>query len=252
MFFHTVIEEHNYAQQLNKAEKKVNKVLDYTREDFATVQNYNFFLEYRDNIIYNFVTKNDLNAQKEKLRDHEEYRIQKSIKKKKLNPEDERKNKQKYIIEEFIRIRKRMSRRETLTSKRLNGTITVESCQTEGVQIEQEDFLIAQKERGIFLIDMRPSDTAENGGYTPTNPINHEGSSQPVPVKVEQAKVIIKTTSEGANAELETWKKLNKDEQRKSKYAGGWSEMLFYERARFEVLWNFVSLDNNIKTENKT
>jgi len=251
-----VLEDSNYVQQLEKAEKKVLKVLDYTREDFDTVHNYNYFLEYRDTVVYNIVTKNDLNAQKEKLRDHDIYRRDRGIvKKRKITAEEEKKNKQRYIIEEFIRIRKRMSRREILTSKRLNGTITVENCQSEGVQIEQEDFLNAQKEKGIYLRNMRPSEGKEVRGqdsYQPTNAaIFPQGSSQPVPANVEQAKAIIKTTSEGANADLEAWKKLNKEEQRRAKYAAGWSEMLFYERAKFEALWNFVSLDG-IKVENKT
>jgi len=157
--------------------------------------------------------------------------------------DEEKRIKQKYIIEEFIRIRKRMSRRETLTSKRLNGLISVENCQIEGFLIEQEDFVVTQKERGVYLRNMKPTDAVSNTiSYKPTNLSNlfQEGSSQPVPVNAEQSKVIIKTTSEGANADLETWKKLNKEEQRKAKIAGGWSEMLFYERAKVEALWSFT------------
>jgi len=245
-FFHTANDDTNYEKSVEKAEKKIFKVLDYTREDFDSVQNYNYFIEYRDNLVFNLVFKNDVNAQKEKLRDHEEFRKEKGIlKKKKINPDDEKKYKQKYIIEEFVRIRKRMARREVLTSKRLNGTITVENCQIEGFQIEQEDFLLAQKERGVFLRNMLPANTVSNPiTYQPSNLHTFIETAQPVPVNIDQAKMIIKTTSEGANADLEAWKKLNKDEQRKSKLAGGWSEMLFYERSKYEALWNFISFEN--------
>jgi len=157
--------------------------------------------------------------------------------------DEEKRIKQKYIIEEFIRIRKRMGRRETLTSNRLNGLISVENCQVQGFLIEQEDFVVTQKERGVYLRNMKPTDAVSNTiSYKPTNLSNlfQEGSSQPVPVNIEQSKFIIKTTSEGANADLETWKKLNKEEQRKAKIAGGWSEMLFYERAKVEALWSFT------------
>jgi len=245
LFFHTGSDDTSYEKLLEESEKKVHKVYDYARDDFDSVQNYNYFLEYRDNLVYNFINKNDIHAQKEKLKEHKKFRTERGItKKKKISQEEERKTKQKYIIEEFIRIRKRMSRREVLTSKRLNGTITVEMCQNEGFHIEQEDFLVSQKERGVYLRSMRPTDAVSNTiSYKPTNLSNifQEGSSQPVPVNIEQSKITIKTTSEGANAVgvLETWNKLNKEEQRKAKISGGWSEMLFYERAKVEALWSF-------------
>jgi len=239
LFFHTGSDDTSYEKLLEESEKKVHKVYDYARDDFDSVQNYNYFLEYRDNLVYNFINKNDIHAQKEKLKEHKKFRTERGITKKK-KPLDERKIKQKYIIEEFIRIRKRMNRREVLTSKRLNGIITVEQCQTEGFHIEQEDFLVSGKERGVYLKNTDAVST-KTTTYTPNNLSNifQERSSQPVPVNIEQSKIIIKTTSEGANAELETWKKLNKEEQRKAKIAGGWSEMLFYERAKVEALWSF-------------
>jgi len=242
-FFHTGSDDNNYEKLLEETEKKVFKVFDYNREDFDSVQNYNYFVEYRDTLVYNLIIKNDVHAQKEKLKEHKKFRTERGVtKKKKIPPDEERRLKQKYIIEEFIRIRKRMSRREVLTSKRLNGSISVENCASEGFNIEQEDFVVAQKERGVYLRNMKSTDAVSSTiSYKPTNLSNlfQEGSSQPAPMNIENSKVIIKTTSEGANADLESWKKLNKEEQRKAKIAGGWSEMLFYERAKVESLWGF-------------
>jgi hypothetical protein len=238
LFCHTGYDDTNFERNLEETEKKVFKVFDYTRDDFDSVQNYNYFLEYRDNIVFNLLTKTNVHEQKEKMKEHKQLRSNRGgiVKRKKQTLEEEKLTRRRYIIEEFIRIRKRMSRREILTSKRLNGHITVENCQSEGFRIEQEDFLLAQKEKGVYLRATKPTDAVTNISYVPVNPMSQERSSQPVPVDIEKANITIKTLSEGAHAELETWKKLNDDEKRRSKIASGWSDMLFVERTKVEAL----------------
>jgi len=237
-FFHTGYEDDKSFEEREKEEKKVYKVFDYTREDFDNLQNYNFFLEYRDTLVFNLITKNDVYAQREKINEHKQLRTKKGITKKgKINPEEERKNKQRYIIEEYKRNRTRMERREKLTSKRLNGTISVENCQIEGTRIEQEDLFISQKERGVFLRNTKPTDAISEESYRPST-INLFQDSKPVPVNVEQANISIKQTSAGPNADLENWNKLSEEDKTKAKIAGGFPDSLFLEKAKFEAFWD--------------
>jgi len=239
-------QDDNIIEILNQTEEKVGKVFDHVRDDFATLQDYNLYLDERDGIIYNLASKIDVHDQKHKIKDHKKLRERIGVtKKKKLTADQERLNKQKYIIEEFIRLRKRMSKREILTQDRLQGAVSAEACQTRGFLIEEEDFKAAQKKREVNLKNNKanqvPFPTADKRDWEPTQEaILTMGGEKatfvmPEPVFPELAKEIVKNISKGAMAELESWNKLTEIEKFKSKRASGWSEMMHFERAKEEA-----------------
>jgi CDK-activating kinase assembly factor MAT1 len=239
--FYPTGQDDTIIEILNQSEEKVSKVFDHSREDFATLQDYNLFLEERDGIIFNLANKIDVHEQKRKIKEHKKLRERIGVaKKKKLTADAERLNKQKYIIEEFIRLRKRMSKREILTQDRLQGAVSAEACQTRGFLIEEEDFQSAQKKSGVNLKSNKASQAAPKE-FVPSQEailtMNGEKAVfvMPEPVLPELAKEIVKNISKGAMAELESWNKLTEMEKFKSKRASGWSEMMHFERAKEEA-----------------
>jgi len=195
-------------------------------------------LEERDTLVYNLTTKTDVHVQKRKLKEHKETKAKLNFpKRRKADPDAER-NKRKYIIEEFKRLRTRMVKRENLTLERLQGSLTAEECQKRGHQIEEEDFKAAQVKRSVVLKRDKTNETLPNLEYKPS--VTAMGGTvvefvAPEPVDKGSAEKIVATTREGANANLSSWNSLTPEQQRYSKSASGWSFMDFFERATQEA-----------------
>jgi len=191
--------------------------------------------------VYNLTTKTDVQNQKRKLKEHKALKAKLGVPKKRRvePPETERLNKQRYIIEEFRRMRTRMSKRETLTFDRLKGILTAEACQQRGHQIEEEDFKAAQKERVVVLKRDKTSEIMQaNFEYRPSVAAMNGAAVEfvaPEPIQKDLAEKLVLMTKEGAMADLPTWTNLTKDQQECSKRASGWTFMDFFERARQEA-----------------
>jgi len=171
---------------------------DHTRDDFSTLQDYNLYLEERDGLIFNLTHKIDVHEQNNKIREHRKLKEKIGVtKKKKITADAERLNKQKYIIEEFIRLRKRMSKREVLTQDRLQGAVSAEACQTRGFMIEEEDFKAAQKKREVILKSNKTTQArSPTATWKPRPMLAMDGEKtsfvMPEPVVPEQAIEIVK------------------------------------------------------------
>jgi len=239
-FFHTTYDD-SMLDALKESEDAVFKVFDHIRDDFDSLINYNFFLEERDTLVYNLTNKVDVHNQKKKLKDHKELKAKHNMpKRRKIDPDAERRNKQKYIIEEFKRLRTRMVKRENLTLERLQGAVTAEDCQKKGHQIEEEDFKAAQTKRAIILKrDGGSSASTQHLEYRPSAVTGMGGAVvefvAPEPVQKDLADKIVATTKDGAMANLPAWNILTPEQQLCSKNASGWSFMDFFERARQEA-----------------
>uniref|UniRef100_A0A6B2LD46 MAT1 centre domain-containing protein n=1 Tax=Arcella intermedia TaxID=1963864 RepID=A0A6B2LD46_9EUKA len=230
-FYHTQHDD-SYRHTLQESEREISKVFNHTRDDFDSLVDYNMLLEIKDSLIFSMVNGGDV---KKKIKEHKELKAKAGLSKKRKLDENEKLQKQKYIIEEFKRLRKRMSARENLTFDRLRGNITAEACQQEGDKIEKADFQQAQAPRIIKLKQPKAPTLQPLAEYKPQALQGNAEFPTPELVDKEAAEKALKSTKEGAFALLPNWTSLTKIQQSESKKASGWSFLDIAQRAKEEA-----------------
>jgi len=166
-FYHTTYQDLG-ALATEEAVAKVYKVFNHTRADFDSVHDYNLFLEERERLIYNLVNKIDVQQTKERIKEHKEKKkvlTQQGIQlqnESKMSTSEAKSAMQRYVIEEYNRVRNRRQKRENLLTSWAHGTLKAEEVVGRGNTIEREDERLSLREPQVVLKYTKPGTLASS------------------------------------------------------------------------------------------
>jgi len=238
-FYHTTFEEIG-AKAMSDAQEKVFKVYNHTREDFDNVLDYNLFLEERERLAYNLATKTDELATKEKIKEHKKRKkaLQQAqvpiTNEQKLSPSEFRLQAQKYIMEEYDRVRYRRQKREDLLTYWGTGGFDPHNLSAKGWALEKEDERLSLREPQVLLKYQKPQLTGPtfSAQYAPSsaNHVMSLGMQLPELIDQNAPKTPMSMTRE-YNAKLETLPEPDRAKyEKQSKLAGGYKPTLYATR----------------------
>jgi len=246
-FYHTTLEHlGGSALHVVEAQAKVYKVFNHTREDFDSVLEYNLFVEEREKLVFNLVNGINVQQTKDRIKEHKEKKralVQQGApltNESKLSDSESKSILQKYIIEEYNRVRNRRQKRENLLTSWAHGTLGAEEVITRGNTIEREDERLAARDPQVLLKFTKPGGLASSSSsssaamYRPTSLMGARafGTDSILPDLLDTtAPKTPKSMNSLWNAKLDS---LDSDEKTKvqklAKQAGGYKPTLYSTR----------------------
>lgn len=237
-FYHSSYEDIG-AEAIREAQGKIYKVYNHTREDFDTVLDYNLFLEEREKLVFNLVTKTDVAQTKEKIKEHKKRKQalqQQQIpltNEQKLSPSEARLQTQKYIIEEYNRVRNRRQRRENLLTRWGGGAFSPAELASNGYSVEKDDERLATRQSQVLLKFQKPGQ-AKSIAFSATYAPSFSHAVPFIPrVELEHPATPTTPASMGKQYTLKISALNDPDKlkfERQAKIAGGFTPVLFSTR----------------------